>query len=271
MPIQSLTRRHLLKMSLVSAVGLSGCVSEEGESPADSSSPSDGETTSSDDETTPGTTSPDGNTSVVELSVADFIRYALAGVHPHVHRRANRQYVVVRIETSMSMDTLRERLTLELDGASVSLADRQPYSWQHQTIDLAFAVPKDESFDTGRVLLNGVELHSLSNATLDRLNNPPVFEVSEPSVSPTEITAGDQLDAMVAFTLANVGKGPGDFGASLKGNYLSGSNTLTVTLDVGAERVVTGATQIVGEGDEATIRLDWGSDEWTTAIPVVEE
>ncbi|MFW5924488.1 MAG: hypothetical protein ACOCSP_02690 [archaeon] len=246
---------------------MSGCVSDE-----TPSQPTDDETTTSSvDDETPETTTADGAASVAELTVADYIRYALAGTHPHVHRRVNRQYVVVRVETSMSMDALRDRLTLELDGESASLAARQPFSWQHETADLAFAVPKDESVDAGRVLLDGSEVLALSSATLERLNAPPMFEVAEPTVSPKEISTGEESDATVEFTLSNVGDGPGEFGASLEGNYLSGSNILTATLDAGAERVVTGTTPIIGDGTEATIRLDWGSDEWTTAIPVVGE
>lgn len=271
MASNDLTRRRLLRASVVTAVGLSGCLGEESAIPTDTTSPSSHETASPSDETTTRTTAGDGSVAVETLTVAEYILYALAGTHPHVHRRANRQYVVVHLETSMSRDRLSDRLTLELDGESVPQADRQPYSWQHETVDLAFAVPKDETVEAGRVLLDRTAVATLSNATLDRLNAPPEFEVSDPSVSPEAVLTGDEIDATVEFSLSNVGEGTGEFGASLTGNYLSGSKTMTATLDAGANRVVSGTTPIIGDSDEVPIRLDWGSDEWTTEIPVVDE
>lgn len=264
MTAERLTRRNLLRTSLITAVGLSGCTAGNDGSGTDSSPTPTGTET-----TTPTTTTDDGTTEVASLSVSDFILYPLAGTHPHVHRRANTQYVVVRLDSSFSPETLRERLTLELDGGSVPLADRQPVPWQHDTIDLAFAVGKGDTYESGRVFFDQTKLHSLSQATLDRLNNPPVFEVAEPSVSPRDVRVGEKIEATVEFSVSNTGDGRGQFGASLKGNFVSGSKTLTATVDAGAERSITGTTRLVGEGDAATIRLDWGSGEWTTDIPVV--
>lgn len=264
MAIDRLSRRHLLRASLMTAVGLSGCISRNGGSPTDSS-PSITE----DRTATPRTTTEDETATIASLAVSDFILYPLAGTHPHVHRRANTQYVVIRLNSSVSIETLQYRLTLELDSESVPPSEHQLVPWRHDTIDLAFAVPKGKTFESGRVLIDGTELHSLSDTTLERLNTPPVFEVSEPSVSPTEVHVDSQIEATVEFRVTNTGNGRGEFGASLKGNFVSGANTLTATLDAGAERVITGATQIVGKDDTATIRLDWGSDEWTSGIPVV--
>jgi len=70
--------------------------------------------------------------------------------------------------------------------------------------------------------------------------------------------------------VTNTGEGRGTFGASLSGNFLSGSETVTATLDAGGKRTVTGSTKVIGEGEEATVRLDWGSDSWSNAIPVGE-
>lgn len=264
MTVERLTRRDLLWTSLVTAVGVSGCTAGNSDSRTDSSP------TSTDTETTtPTTTTDDGTVHVASLSVSDFILYPLAGTHPHVHRRANTQYVVVRLNSSFPPETLRDRLTLELDRESVPFAERQPVPWQHDTIDLAFAVTKGDTYESGRVFFDQTELQSFSQATLDRVNNPPVFDVSEPSVSPKEVQVDETIEATVEFSLSNTGNGRGQFGASLKGNFVSGSKTLTATVDAGAERSITGTTRIVGEGDTATIRLDWGTDEWTTDIPVV--
>lgn len=114
------------------------------------------------------------------------------------------------------------------------------------------------------------ELRPLSETTISRLNNPPVFELSDISASPSEIRAGGKKTATVQFDLANTGDGCGTFGASLKGNFVSGSNTVTATLASGARREITASAEIVGKDEEATIRLDWGSDEWSTGISVVE-
>jgi hypothetical protein len=112
-------------------------------------------------------------------------------------------------------------------------------------------------------------VRSLAAATVARLNAPPVFEVGEPSVSPTEIEAGASVDTTVRVDVTNVGDGRGTFGASLESSYLSGSRTLTASLDVGAEREVTGSIPIRGDDDAPTVGLDWGTDEWTTTVPVV--
>lgn len=257
------SRRSLLKTSTVAIVGLSGCVLGDEASPAASSSPCLEEGTMP-----TGSNAADGCTSVASLSASDFILYPLAGSHPHVHRRANTQYVVVRLDSSRSSETVRDRVTLELDGRSVSLAERQPVPWRNDTTDLAFAVPKDETFDSGRAMLDGTELAMLSTPLLDRLNNPPVFEVGDTSVSPAAVPAGAQIEATVEVTITNVGEGPGEFGASLTGNFVSGAETLTATLAAGAERDVTDVIRIIGEGDTARVRLDWGSDTLVTDIPV---
>lgn len=210
-----------------------------------------------------------GTARVASLSVADYVLYPLSGTHPHVHRRARTQYVVVRLDASFPRESIRKRVTLELDGDAMSFAERQPVPWRHDTVDLAFAVPKTERFEGGRVLFDRTELRSLSEATIERLNTPPVFEVSGPSVSPNEIGAGERTSATVRFDVSNTGDWRGTFGASLTGNFLSGSNTVTATLDAGARREITAAVRIVGEGDEATVRLDWGTDEWSADVPVV--
>jgi hypothetical protein len=176
--------------------------------------------------------------------------------------------VIVGVATSLSADAVRERPTLELDGEPASLASRHPVPWERETVDLAFAVPKDGTVEAGRLLFDGAVVRSLAAATVARLNAPPAFEVGEPSVSPTEIGAGASVDATVRVDVTNVGDGRGTFGASLGSSYLSGSRTLTASLDAGAEREVTGSIPIGGD-DAPTVRLDWGADEWTTTVPVV--
>lgn len=218
--------------------------------------------------TDPGTDTAGGTVRVEALSVSDFVRYPLAGVHPHVHRRGDTQYVVVRADTSLPFRAVRDRLALELDGGAAALAERQPVPWEHETVDVAFAVPKGDGYGGGRVLFDGVELRSLPAATVDRLNAPPVFEVSAPSASPDRVRPDERTEATVRFAVENTGEGSGTFGASLSGNLVSGSRTVTATVDPGGEQEVTATVGIVGEGDAATVRLDWGSGEWSTGIPV---
>lgn len=265
MPSSNHSRRRILKTGTAAIIGLTGCLSKSSES--QTRSPSSETSQSSEPEsTTQGT---EETTSVDTVSVADFILYPLAGVHPHVHRRAGTQYVVVRTNTSLSDETLRERLTLELDGEVAPLASRQPVPWSHDTLDVAFAASKDTIIDNGQVLFDQSKLYTLSTTAVERLNNPPVFEVSDLSIAPNEISPGERTTATVRFSLTNTGDGLGTFGASLKGNFVSGAGTVTATLNAGAEDEVAASVEIVGEGDEASVRLDWGSDEWSTGIPVV--
>jgi hypothetical protein len=223
-----------------------------------------------DDGGTPTGGSPATSGQVAALTVSDFVTYPLSGTHPHVHRRANTQYVIVRVDTARAADTVRNGLTLELDGETQPLADRQPVPWEHETVDVAFAVPKDVTVQQGRILLDGTRFRSLSEETLVRLNNPPAFDVTDLSVAPTELQADERTLATVTLTVTNSGAGRGTFGASLTGNFLSGSETVTATIDPGGQRTVTGSAKVVGEGKEATVRLDWGTDTWSRGIPVTE-
>lgn len=260
-----LSRRRILRAGPIVLVGLAGCLS-----PSESSASS---TNSSPRSPTTGTTNTGTNDdgeepNVASIDVADFVLYPLAGTHPHVHRQAHTQYVIVRLTTSKPRDTLRIQLGLTLGKETFPLAERQPVPWDNDTVDFAFAVPKTETFDRGQIVFEQSVLCSLSESTISRLNNPPVFEISNLSASPSEIQSGERKTSTVRFDLANTGEGRGTFGASLKGNFVSGSNTVTARLDSGAKREIAASTEIVGEGDEAKIRLDWGSGEWSTSIPV---
>lgn len=279
------TRRELLGSFGVLVASVAGCLGSEptegdtaspGETPRNDSTdltPADGtpdeNPTPTTDRTSFETEIEDGSLGIDDLDVADYLLYPLSGTHPHVHRRENMQYVIIRATTSFSADTAQERLSLDLDGTAMLQSNRQPVPWSGETVEVAFAVPKDESFDAGHVRFDGTTLHTLAPETIDRLNHPPIFEVGSTSVTPESIQAGEQARAKVQFQLANVGEGSGTFGASLSGNFLSGSKTITATLDPGVQRDVSGTVRMQGEGDEATVRLDWGSDEWTGTVPVV--
>lgn len=265
MPSTAHSRRGVLRASPMLLVGLAGCLSQPGSSDPSTNSSSRSPTAGT---TNTETSDDDEEPSVASVDVADFVLYPLAGTHPHIHRQAHIQYVIVRLSASKSRDTLRHRLGLTLDEETVRLAERQPVPWEDDTVDFAFAVPKTETFDRGRVVFERSELRSLSDATIRRLNSPPVFEVSEIAASPAEIQFGERGTATVRFGLTNTGEGRGTFGASLKGNFVSGAETVTATLDSGESREVTASTEIVGDGEEATVRLDWGSGEWSTDIPV---
>lgn len=262
------SRRRALHTAALALTGFAGCLAENQDEPA-SPTPTTSPSPASE---TPTATEPLSGTPTVEvaaLSVADFVIYPLAGTHPHVHRRAGIQYVVVRIATEMDWGSVTDGLTLELDGESAALAERQPVSWDHDDVEVAFAVSKDREVETGVLRFDDTTLRSLSAEIVARLTTPPVFEVTDPSVSPSELQAGETVSATVAFTLSNVGDSAGTFGASLKGNYVSGANTVTATLEPGAEREVTASVELHGEGEEARVRLDWGADEWVETVPVV--
>jgi hypothetical protein len=287
MPSESLSRRRLLSACSGTLAALAGCLSTGDTGPPGTASKSPSEsgtgrppgtaagvtgTTVGDNGTTPATgTNPaptaDGPT-VASLSVRDFFQYALSGTHPHVHRRADTQYVFVRVRSPAGPETVRRRLSLTLDGDPVDTADREPVPWLHDTVDVAFAVSKRRTYDRGELGYDGRPLRSLSPETIARLNDPPVFAVSALSVSPAALDAGERTTAIVRFTLADSGSGRGRFGASLKGNWVSGSNLVTATLDADTSREITARTTVVGEGSQARVRLDWGVDTWSTSIPV---
>lgn len=262
------SRRRALHTAVLALSGFAGCLAENPDEPG-SPTPTTSEPPTSESPTP--TESPSGTPTVelVALSVADFVVYPLSGTHPHVHRRAGFQYVVVRIATEMDRAAVSDGLTLELDGDAAALAERQPVSWDTDDVEVAFAISKDRTTEMGELLFDGRPLRTLSTATVERLNAPPVFELTTPTIQPSEVQAGEQIEATVEFELSNVGEGSGTFGASLKGNHVSGATTLTRTLDAGGERTVRAAVGLVGNGDEARVRLDWGADEWVEAVPVV--
>lgn len=294
MPSERLTRRRLLGACGGTLAGLAGCLSTDAGTmpstptpvssepreqtapgstapgPAETSTTT-GESGSPPDDGSPLTTTGSGaGPTVASLAVRDFFQYALSGTHPHVHRSADTQYVFVRVETDADPDAVRRRLTLSLDGSEVPTAARRPVAWEHETVDVAFAVSKQETVERGTLTYGDHTLRSLADETVERLNNPPVFEVSGPSVSPTSLREGAERDATVRFTLNNDGDGRGTFGASLKGNYVSGSALVTATLDPGESREVATETTVVGRESGATVILDWGADTWSTTIPVAD-
>ena len=143
-----LTRRRLLGGVAVAVTSSSGgCL---GGPTADSERTPTRETPATTGEATTTAGSADGETSatqarIVSVSVSDFIQYPLAGVHPHVHNRANVQYVVVGVEASSTTTeprAIRERLGLTLDDVAMGVAIEQPIEWRGETVDVAFAVPK---------------------------------------------------------------------------------------------------------------------------------
>lgn len=259
MALQNVSRRRLLAGSVAAITGTAGC--------------SGSTKTEADGTTEPGTESADSPSStgtdsrLVELSVAEFVLYPLSGTHPHVHRTAGHQYVVARLSAEVEHAST-EAVTLELDGDAVGLASRQPVSWRNDTVDVAFAVSKDRTVERGELQLHGSTLRTLSAETISRLNEPPEFELGEPSISAAEVETGETVLATVSFTVANRGDGPGTFGASLSGNYVSGSKLVTASLQPGEERELTPSVRIHGEGDVAHVRLDWGVDQWSTEVPV---
>lgn len=264
MALQPCSRRRLITASVTAIAGTAGCVSETPGTATESATPPE----RSPDTLTP-TSTPTESAKVVALSVEDFVLYPLSGTHPHVHRRAGIQYVVVRVATASDWGTVSEAVSLDLDGEATALAERQPLSWDHDDVELAFAIPKDRQVERGALRFEGEVLRELSTETIKRLNNPPEFHVASPSVIPDDVQAGETVSATVSFSLSNDGVGAGTFGASLKGNYVSGANTVTATLEPGAERELRASVKLHGEGEEATIRLDWGADEWVTGVPVV--
>lgn len=263
------SRRYTLQAGSLTLIGLAGCLS--GSTPDESPAGRTDETSQqpSTTSTPTGTNATDGETGIASLSVKDYVIYPLAGNHPHVHRRENTQYVIVRVQTTTEEQTLRNQLTLTLDSESMPLAEQQPVTWENETVDVAFAVSKSTTYDSGRVVIDGVSSHSLATATLNRLNNPPVFEVSNVTVSPDELQPSENTDATVQFSVHNTGGGTGEFAASLSGNYVSGSNTVTGSVEAGKQRQFDATTAVVGDGDAATVRLDWGTDQWMGSIPVV--
>ena len=260
MALQNISRRRLLVGSVAAIVGGAGCLSPSSEQPTDTP-PTSEETTTPTDE--PSTATPTGTPTdrLAELSVTDFFQYPLSGTHPTVHRNAGMQYVVVRLEQGA-----RNYVRLQLDREAVERASRQPVE-RGDTVNVAFAVSKDRTVERGELRLGGSTFRELPAETITRLNEPPVFEVEEPSVSPSEIEPDGETQVTVTFTVTNRGEGPGTFGASLSGPA-SGSDLVTATLDAGEQRELSPSTTRLGTGDEDRVWLDWGADRWSTEIPV---
>lgn len=267
------SRRHLLA-TLAAGPLLGGCLATSdpvAEAPENPQSTKPASTGDGDDDTTE-TTATDGAVTVESIEVADFFQYPLSGTHPHVYNAPDRQFVVVRVATRRDRAELLEDLTVSLDGDELGLANRQPVPWSTETVDVAFRVSKDRSATAGSVAYRDDAVHALPDAAIERLNAPPRFSVVEPTLdNPDEIEAGGTLNATVSFDVRNEGAGDGTFGASLSGNYTSGSRTLTAAVAAGETATVSETVRIRGSGDEARVVLDWGVETVRFSVPVVGE
>jgi len=281
------TRRNVLTAGVALFVMGSGCTSGEPETTPQPSSTStetvtDRHTLHSPTEVPPPSTrsSPSQPTtgettqtegppiSVTSVAVQNYVVYPLSSTHPTVHRQPGTQYVILKTEALITHQEVREHLDIRVNGEALPLADRQPVQRQTDTFDVAFALSKTQDVTNGDVLFNGTEVQSLSEPVIERLNNPPRFEISETVVSPQQIRAGTTETARLEVEVANTGEGPGTFAASLSGRA-SGSKELFVTVDPGDQTWVSGIVEIAGVGEEATLHLDWGSDQLVTEIPVI--
>lgn len=285
MPTDPPSRRRFLTALGCAIPAFAGCLSDSPASDASTAPGSDrtesgpetsdpqragtsDETAAADDTATPDARTVPGGDRVESLTVGDFFEYALSGTHPHVHRRENTQYVLVSVDSSAEDRVVRGALSLSLDGDTVPTAERRRVSWANETVDVAFAVSKSESVDRGALRYDGTVVRRLEAETIERLNSPPRFEVSDVSVTPESLAADERAAATVQFTVRNSGEGPGTFGASLGGNFVSGFELVTVTLDPGESRTVEADTRVVGSEHGANVTLDWGQDYWSTAIPI---
>lgn len=260
MAFQNLSRRRLGAGSVVAIAGGAGCLSaSSGEQTGSPSGSEEADTPTDEPSTATATRTPPER--LAELSVDDFIQYPLSGTHPTVHRKAGMQYVVVRLEQGAG-----NYVRLQLDGEAIERASRQPVE-RGDTVNVAFAVSKARTVERGELRLGGSTFRELPAETITRLNEPPVFEVGDPSVSPSEIEPEGETQVAVTFTVTNRGEGPGTFGASLSGPA-SGSDLVTATLDAGEQRELSPSTTRFGTGDEDRVWLDWGADRWSTEIPV---
>ncbi|WP_372910608.1 hypothetical protein [Salinigranum sp.] len=265
-------RRRLLEGGTLLAAGVgTGCLGRTVGGNVDTGTAMDGERRTDSTRTEAEPTPAAGDLpEVVGVTVTDFVQYPLSGTHPHVHNRADTRYVVVRVaQGQREPREIREDLTLTLGGPTAPRASRQPVPWQHESVDVAFAVSKARRVDEGQVRYRGTVLHTLGPAALDRLNEPPAFVVSDVGVSPAELDAGERATATVRLTVTNEGAGAGTFGVSLTGNYVSGAETVTARFDAGERRDVVSVVGVVGRGEAATVGVDWGVDSRRVTIPVV--
>ena len=244
------TRRNVLTAGVGTFIMGAGCTSsgtkpETAPTPSASSPKTSTDRRSDQSPTSPpstnsSTSQPTGETtqteglpiSLTSVAVQNYVIYPLSSTHPTVHRQPDTQYVILKTETSMTQQEVREHLEIRVNGNAVPLANRQPVQWQTDTFDVAFALSKTQDVTNGSVLFNGTEIQPLSEPVIERLNKPPQFEVSETVVSPQEIQAGTTETARLEIAVANTGEGPGTLAASLSGGA-SGSKELFVTVDPG--------------------------------------
>lgn len=264
----SRSRRAVLAASSALLIGSAGCLDDATRVPADSTPVTTTDPGHTDPDTTDSEPTATGPVAVENVRVQNHYVYLLASTHPRVARAAGHQYVIVAVSGGKTSSGDLEGLSLALDGERYPRSERSAYASGTYPV-AAFAVPLDVSVDAGRIERGDRTLRTLDAAEIRRLNEPPVFEVSDVS-APGYLDGTDaDVPLEISFTVENVGDGSGTFVADAGTSTLSGWRTVRVTVPPGESVTETTTVTIYGASTtEATAYLSWGSDEWSQAVTV---
>jgi hypothetical protein len=218
----------------------------------------------------------DGSVTVTAVRAERSI-VVLDGYHTEVVTEANAQYLVVSLTTEDPIDgdyAARNAIELEVAGERYPVAEHAFPPADDGAFDLGVRLPLAIEASEAHIGWNGtggerIATWEIPDAVMQRLNDPPAFEVVSFDV-PETVAPFEPFDATVA--VENTGEGDGTFVAEL--GLASRSDQATFRMDVPAgERVTdTEDEQVAGEaGETDTLLLDWGLGRLERTIEITEE
>lgn len=213
------------------------------------------------------TTAADAPVAVESVSVHSSYVGVLGGHHPEAVFSPGKQYVLVRTDVPGG-EYPRPNATVSLDGESYESVDALTHAEYRGAAPATpvVPVPREVSPDAGRVTVNGTRL-ALDGTLLDRLANPPRFDVTEVGL-PERVTAGSEFD--LRLTVVHRGGRDDAFRANARA-CVSGWRIVERALTAGETATATATLDACpGETDAQRVVAKWRGTRVERALPVDE-
>jgi len=263
------SRRGFL-LACCGALATAGCVGGEETTSSPDQSPTDRTTdpdrTTTDPDRTTGTTTTRRSTATSRIGIRDvglqsaFLSLA-GGIHDDVVARPGEQYVLVW--TAEPVD--HRRVEVVLDGDPHRGTDDPVSAGGGTPRRRATPVPVPREVDPSEGAIEvGTRSRSLSASALDRLADPPSFDLTDVTV-PEQVRPGGQFE--VSLSVAHRGGRDGTFLATTSG---CSTNRWVVGEGLSAGETVTVASRALScSGESVEVVVDWRGGPETVSVPVV--
>lgn len=205
------------------------------------------------DRTTASSPGTDSGRSIFGVDVQRSYVGILGGHHMYVRAEPGRQYALVRTDAEQGT---WPNTTVTLDGTAYARRGPSMTLREYETGPSISVVslPLDRSPEAGSVTVGGTT-RELSAETLERLADPPAFEVQSTSI-PESVPRDRHLD--VSLTVAHRGGRDEAFRANVA-NFTSQPTILERRMTAGETATVAASLSVYGDpGTEHRVAFDWG-------------